>query len=476
MDNIVIGRKAEIAILKQVLENKQSDLIAVHGRRRVGKTYLVRTVFQKEMVFEMSGIHNDSLDQQLQNFYAFLNKQFKLGKKEQAPTNWLAAFWQLSNAIEKIKTTKKKVIFIDELPWLDTPKSMFISALENFWNSWASKRNDIVLVVCGSAASWIIKNIINNRGGLHNRITRQINLHPFTLKETEDFLHYKKAKLNHYQITQLYMAMGGVPYYLNYVEPGLSTTEIIQAECFTKQGRLTYEFDNLYASLFKNPEKHIEVIMALAKHKSGLQRNDLAKALKISSGGGLTKVLFELQESGFITATIPYQKQKRYVQYKLIDEFTIFYLKFMHNRDIKTINWKVESTTQSYKSWCGFAFESVCLKHIPQIKDALQINGMISYASSWYYKGKSNGAQIDLLLDRNDHTINLFEIKFHSDLYEITKKYAQELKNKIALFSKINNTKKMILLTGLSVYGFTKTINSIGLLDNQITLEKLFKA
>jgi uncharacterized protein len=462
MEDTIIGRKEETAILRKLLNNKQSDLIVVHGRRRVGKTYLVRTVYQKELVFEMSGIHNDSLEQQLQNFYQFLSTQFSLGKRHKIPTNWLAAFWQLEQAIEKIKSPKKKVIFIDELPWLDTPKSMFLSALENFWNSWASKRKDIILVLCGSAASWIIKHIINNRGGLHNRISRQINLYPFTLKETEAFLQYKKVKLNQYQIVQLYMTMGGIPYYLNYVEPGLSATEVIQNECFNTQGRLTYEFANLYASLFKNAEKHIAVIMALAKHKSGLQRNDLAQALKISSGGGLTKVLFELQESGFISAAVPYQKQKRYVQYKLIDEFTIFYLKFMHNRDLKTINWKLESITQSYKSWCGFAFERVCLKHLTAIKNALQINGIISYASSWYAKDQSNGAQIDLLLDRKDNTINVLEIKFYKEPYEISKKYAQELR-------------KMILLTGLSTYGFTKNLNSIGLIDNQITLEQLFE-
>jgi AAA+ ATPase superfamily predicted ATPase len=477
MNTEIIGRESEIKILERLLESREPELLAVYGRRRVGKTFLIKTYYKQYLAFSCSGQHQGKTREQLINFTEQLNVHFPPKKPMLAVSTWQEAFNRLRECIETIKHKKKKVIFFDELPWLDSHKSGFLSSFSYFWNAYASQRGDILVVICGSAASWIIDKVVNNKGGLHNRITQRIRLLPFTLGETGKYLQHRNINPGHYQLLQLYMVTGGVPAYLNAIERGKSVAQNIENSCFSKDGILVNEFDNLYSALFSTPERHIQVIQALAKKNKGLTRSEILKTGKLLTGGGITSVLNELTESGFVTKSYPFGKKEKESLYRLTDEFSLFYFKFMQNRkNNEKGQWLSQQATQTYVSWCGYAFENICLKHIVQIKKALQIGGVQSSESSWV-KGRNaggDGAQIDLLIDRADQCINICEIKFSTKPFSIDKKYAGELQNKLMAFRRYTNTRKTLFLTFITTYGLSDNEYRQQLADYEITMDSLF--
>ena len=354
----------------------------------------------------------------------------------------------------------------------------FREAFDHFWNQWASQQRNLVVVICGSAAAWIITNIINNRGGLHNRVTRKMRLLPFTLGEAEDFLRSRNIVLDRYQIIQLYMAMGGVPQYLKMVDQGESATAAIERICFTKDGFLHDEFKNLFHSLFHSASKHLTVIKALAQKGGGLTRNELIHACKLQTGGGTTQILEELRESGFIEAYIPFGKTSKDAVFKLIDEFSLFHTQFMADNKLHGRgSWTVFSSKPIWAIWCGIAFEHLCLKHIDPIKYALGIHGVHSEHYVWRHKPKEGerGAQIDLLIDRNDQCINICELKFTTTAFELSKKYALELQNKLDVFQLQTKTRKALFLTMVTTYGLQNRKSYPGLIQSEVTVDALFQ-
>ncbi len=474
---MLISRHKEQAILQRALLSGQSELVAVIGRRRVGKTHLVSSVYADRIRFETSGVQNASLREQLINFQFQLKKAFGALAPEQAPKTWQEAFFALITCWEQNPSAYQKVFFFDEIPWLASRRSGFLNALSFFWNTWAVK-NNVVIVICGSAASWMIEKVVNHKGGLHNRITKRIDLQPFTLGETEAFLKSRGVALNRYQILQIYMAMGGIPHYLNEVMNGKSAIQNIEEICFSNSGMLRKEFNRLYPALFDNAKNHIAIIKALAAKWSGMSRVEILQATGLPDGGGTSTYLEELEASGFITPSPCFEKKKKEVIYRLTDEYSLFFLKFIEPLPYQGDDvWQHLSQTQSFKSWCGYAFEGICLKHILQIKKALGISGIYAEASTFYQKGQDGeaGVQVDLLLDRNDNSINLFEIKFHADPYLFTKAKADALRNKRALFQHYTQTRKHIFLSFLSVYGILDNEHSLGLVDNSIVLDALFE-
>jgi AAA+ ATPase superfamily predicted ATPase len=472
MSKLIIGRQEEISILKEKLRSNKSEFIAITGRRRVGKTYLINAYFEKEMTFHFSGILNASMQQQLQGFQFQFSNYFKKESSEKFPSNWMEAFIQLSKQLDRSRKKSKKVIFIDELPWLETHKSNFLSALEWFWNTWAIDKN-ILLIVCGSATSWMINKIVNNKGGLHNRLTQRIHLLPFTLRETTEFLKYRQIKLSPYQITQLYMAMGGIPHYLNEIKPGESAMQAIDRICFQKDGLLVNEFDNLYRALFKNAEIHLKIVFTLAKKLKGLSRKELIEISKLSDGGAVSEVLEELTWCNFITVTNSFGKTKKDSIYRLTDEFSLFYLKFMHKKN--NVNWLQLSNTTQWKSWSGYAFENICFKHLLQIKKSLGIEGVFTEFYSFKAIGnkENNGTQIDLIIDRNDGIINLCEIKFYDKKFSLSKATAQVIQNKIEVFIRETKTRKTIFPTLITSFGTDKNEYTTGFIQQEISLENL---
>lgn len=474
---VLIGRKAEKQILESTLKSSEAELIAIYGRRRVGKTFLIQSVFEKEIAFEFSGTHNAPFKTQLENFGRQLTKASKSVIPLAAPSNWSEAFAMLERWLEQHLKKEKKVVFFDEFPWLDTPRSNFLSAFSYFWNSWGVKQKNLIVVICGSAASWMIKNIVRSKGGLHNRITQSIRLLPFNLAETESFLKAKAVNLDRYQILQIYMAMGGVPFYLKNVRKGESAAQSIDRTCFTKDGVLRNEFDKLYSSLFDKADHHISIVRALSKNGKGFTRNEIINVCKLSSGGTTTTILNELEESGFITSYVPFEKATKDAIYKLTDEYSLFYLKYIeHHRSAAVNAWVRLSSSSSWKSWSGIAFETICLKHIEQIKAALGIAAVHTTESVWRYIGGKDvdGAQIDLLIDRNDYCINICEMKYSDSEYTITKAYAEDLKRKREVFKRQTKTKKTVFVTMVTTFGITSNMHSVGNVDSQMTMDELF--
>lgn len=466
----IIGRKLEQAILKESLDSDKSELIALYGRRRIGKTFLIREYFKNHLIFEMSGLFGGSLKDQLETFNKELTKRTKRTELE-ATKSWFQAFTMLESYLDKLKSGSKKVIFIDEFPWIATPKSKFLMAFENFWNTYCNKKNDLIVVICGSAASYMVQKIIKNKGGLHNRISKKIRLLPFNLFETELFLLKKGIKYTRYDLIQVYMALGGVPHYLEKLNKGLSSSQNIDKLCFSKDGVLNDEFDQLFASLFDDSERHMKLIKTLAKTNKGLTRNELINQSKLPSGGDFSIKLEELIESGFVTDYPYYQNKKQLTLYRLSDEYSRFYLKFIeNNKNGGDGTWQKLYGTHSYLSWSGFAFETLCLKHIQQIKKALRIDAIYTTSSSWF----NENAQVDMLIDRSDNVMHLFEMKFYNSEFAIDKSYYLNLKNKIAALQQDTKTRKNIFVTLITTYGIKENEYSKELVHSHLEMDVLF--
>lgn len=470
---MIIGREKEIEILKKRFASAKSEFVALYGRRRIGKTFLVRNVFEGRITFGFTGTANITLQEQLAKFNDAIQEQYPQPDRKKAES-WMEALKQIKQIVEKSKQ-KRKVIFIDELPWLDTTHSGFIPAFENFWNSWASARKDILLIVCGSAASWMINTLINNKGGLHNRVTQKIRITPFTLNECREFLKSKKITMDYYQLIQLYMVIGGIPFYWDEVEKGLSASQNIDKLCFQSNGVLTEEFKNLFKSLFTKAERHEAVIATLAKKSKGLTRDEISSESKLANGGGLTRILDELEESGFIRRYMPFGKKAKNSLYQLSDFFSLFYLKWMEGQKfLHKDHWLSMIENPKYRAWSGYAFEQVCLAHIAQIRMALGIERIGTESSSWKSTKSKNGAQIDLLIDRRDGVINLCEMKFSVGEFIIDKKYDGELRNKMVAFKNETQTKKSIFLTMITTFGLQQNAYS-GNVQNDLKMDVLFE-
>ena len=478
MENI-IGRNFEKNELQKALSSTKSELIAIVGRRRVGKTFLIRNFLEEHMKLEITGVQNNPMQVQLLNFMSSL-KTFKLVEKESLfsePKTWLEAFEILKQSLESLPKGEKIVLFFDELPWLANGKSDFISAFDFFWNAWASKQN-LMIVICGSSASWMNQKIINNKGGLHNRITRLIRIKPFNLAETALFLKHKGINFPNYQILQIYMAIGGIPLYLEFIDKDRSVAENITDLCLKTSGFLYDEYERLLPSLFLHYQVHSTIIQALAKKRKGLTREEVLAETKLQNGGTFTKYLDELIQSDFVDFYRPFGKSKKDTLYRLTDMFCLFYFAYiLPDRGNKTPNFDMLNQSQSYKSWAGYTFENVWMSHILPIKKALGIAGVSTSTASFFAKPKDglDGTQIDLLIERSDNTIHLCEIKFLTDELIMDKSMAENLRNKRAVFNYHTKNKKHIFNTFITTYGHKSNSYSTQYIDQSITMDVLFE-
>jgi AAA+ ATPase superfamily predicted ATPase len=472
MSNALVGRRREKEELLDIFGSGRAEFVTVYGRRRVGKTFLVNSLFAKEYVFKVTAIMDGNTQRQLKNFAGALSEYGNVGGFEL--TDWFAAFEQLRALLER-SNKKRKVVFIDEMPWFDTQGSRFIPALEHFWNGWASAQNDIMLIVCGSAASWIVKKLFRNRGGLHNRVTRRILLQPFTLAECRLYASREGLPVDEVSLLESYMVFGGIPYYLSLINKNLSLTQNISRLCFSYGGELSEEFNNLYASLFRNASRHNLVVEAIGKKKAGITREEIKKITKLPEGGILAETLDELELSGFIRKYSPFARKKKGMLYQLVDHFSLFHLAFIKDSSSNDPDyWMKMRETQAFRTWRGYAFEQVCLSHVGQIKMALGITGVITHVESWRSEQSDPGAQIDLLINRNDQVISICEMKYSDSELAITKKYAHELRNKRNVFLEETGTKKAVYIALVTPIGVKRndyydTVQSI------ITAEDLIR-
>jgi hypothetical protein len=472
MDTI-FGRNNEIKIFNEAMTSRQSEFIAVTGRRRIGKTFLINTFFKEDICFYMTGVQNQTIKVQLR---AFANElAYRQKKIVSAPEDWIEAFAILRDYVETVKTTKRKVIFFDELAWIDTPRSGFLQIFAHFWNSWAAWTKDIVLVIAGSSTSWIVNKVYNDRGGLHNRVTKRIWLEPFKLHETEAFFKSRNITLSRYDIVVLYMALGGVPFYLNEVKSGESATQCIERLCFAEGGILKNEFENLYASIFNQPETHLKIVKTLAQYPHGMERNDLLKQSKVTNSGGATKVLDELVATGYLNYMIPLNKKSNGGKYILADFYSRFYLNFINNR--KITNWLSQIDSSAYKTWCGLAFEWLCHYHRKEIVKALGISGIRTSTSYLNIKDETGKmtAQIDMLIDRADNAINLCEIKFSNDIYTLSKAEGDNIRKKMFYLQEQLKKRKSIFPIMITTFGCEKNMHYLGVITNQLDMSCLFQ-
>jgi AAA+ ATPase superfamily predicted ATPase len=473
---LLIGRSWEINELQEALKSPRSEMIALLGRRRVGKTFLIRQEYEPLFYFSLTGMQSADNALQLSNFAKKLTEYSKADLPVKAPENWRDAFDLLQIFLLRSKQSRKKVIFFDELPWLAPPQSGFLEALGYFWNDWAAQ-NQVVIVLCGSAASWMIQKVVHHKGSLHNRITRTLHLQPFTLNETSLFFASRNIDLNHYQIIQLYMVTGGIPFYLEEIQKGQSVAQNIDRLCFSDHGLLKDEFDKLYASLYDKPERHVRIIRTLSSKWGGLTRTELVSQTGMTDGGSVTRSLTELEQADFITSIPPFDKKKKETLYRLTDNFSLFYLKFMEGRKKSGEGSFVKlESMQAWKIWCGYAFENICFTHLKPFKAALGIAAVYTEVGSYVRKGTvdQTGAQIDMLIDRSDGIINLCEMKFYDAPFVITKKYAEDLRNKRAALREAA-PKKSIFITLVTCFGLQDNTYAKELVQNQILIDQLFE-
>ncbi|MEZ4223433.1 MAG: ATP-binding protein [Polyangiaceae bacterium] len=470
----IVGRAVEQSRLRRSLDSNAPELVAIYGRRRVGKTYLVREFFGDQISFELTGSYQATLREQLQNFQLALRAAGASDMNR--PSNWGEAFAQLRQFLEPA-AGHRQVVFLDELPWLASRRSGFLRAFEHFWNAWASKQKWLVVVVCGSAASWMIQKLLHAKGGLHNRVTASIRVDPFTLAEAHEFLNRGGAESSIHQTLELYMALGGVPFYLREVDRGESAAQAIDRICFSRSGLLRDEFGKLFASLFEHSERHQGIVRALARKKSGMTRGELIEAAGLSTGGGTTTLLEELEESGFLLRVGSFGRDVRDSVYRLADEFSSFHLRWLDRRRAGE-DWLTRRNSPAWTAWSGTTFESICIKHLAQLKTALGIAGVETTESTWFHQARGpdeQGAQIDLLIDRRDDCINVCEMKLTDDLFVIDKRYAADLRRKLSVFREVSGTRKSLFLTLVTRRGLRPNQYSRELVAKEVRLEELFR-
>ena len=477
--SVIIGRKQEKEELMNIYHRKQAQLVAVYGRRRVGKTYLVRELFKDQFVFYHTGVSPielqdaNLLDAQLTAFNSSLVRYG--AETDTRPKDWHEAFSRLIALLEKTDKKSRAVVFLDEMPWMDTPRSGFMTAFEHFWNGWGAAQDNLMFIVCGSATAWIQDNLINSYGGLYDRVNAEIQLSPFSLGETEQMLQMMNVTLSRYDILQLYMTTGGIPMYLSYVQPGYSLAQIIDMLFFNHKAKLKGEYDRLFNSIFRSPEQYKTVVSLLAKRHIGYSREEISKLTGISSGKGLSDLLHTLEASDFIDYYKPFENKKRNMLYRLIDPFCLFYLSQVEGLNRDEHFWQDNENHPSLHTWRGHAFENACLHHVSQIKSAMGVGGVSSENSSWTLQGEEGqkGMQIDLVINRSDRVVNLCEMKFVNTEFEVKNDYEMTLRHRLNWMTDHVSRRQNVQMTLVTTYGLKYGIHS-GIFQRVVTLDSLF--
>ena len=474
----MIGRTDECRTLERCLERNEAQLIIVHGRRRVGKTFLINRFFENGFDFKLTGEYKAPKESQLENFSLELNRRTR--SVHDIPKTWKEAFEELRGYLSSLPKGEKHIVFFDEMPWMDTPKSGFLPAFEYFWNDFGSAMDGLVFILCGSATAWISEHIDHNKGGLFDRRTCSLFLQPFCLRETEAYLNMLGIEWSEYDIAQCYMILGGIPYYLSFLNPEMSLNENIDHLFFRKNAELADEFDCLYRTLFRSSRDYTELVTILSRKRSGLTMSEIASQSGKVLNGNLTAKIQDLVQSGFVRVNPHFGRKKKDVRYQLADYFTLFYFRFVKDHYGKDEQfWSHTYENPARYVWAGLTFELLCRDHIDQIRQKLGISGVLTDISTWHSRAdeesdRDSGAQIDLIIDRRDHTISLCEIKFSQNEFGIDKAYDMVLRNKIGAFRQETGTGKTLQLVMITTYGLKKNKYS-SLAAGQVVLEDLFR-
>lgn len=480
----VIGREEELDTISRLYASERSEFLAIYGQRRVGKSFLIEEALGNKITFSAVGLYQkidkDSPEKvesyrqkQLAHFYNSL-REYGLPKEGNlAPTSWMEAL-ELLKKLLKSKRAKRKVVFIDELPWLAGPQSAeLLEELGHFWNSWAGMRKDIFLIVCGSATSWMVDNVLRDYGGLYGRITERIFLKPFTLAECERYWNKRGFHLSRFEIALTYMVIGGVPFYMDSIRPDRTMADNINAIYFDKD-KARQEFKDVYTSLYSSSETYIEVVRQLGKRFYGMTRDELLKAVEKKGGGTFTDILDNLIDSGIIRSYTLYGGPRKQTVYQLVDFFTLFYLRFVENTDFTS--WRSVQRSKPFYTWAGNTFELLVLEHMPKLADALRIK---EYATPFSWRGKTpdgEGVQVNLIIpattERADY---ICEMKFSEGKYTLSNDDAEEFARQIAALSisKIHKPTHSIYVALVTSLGVTDSKHRIHV-NELVTLDSLF--
>lgn len=473
--NEIIGREYEKRLLQERYDSGEAELVIVYGRRRVGKTFLVKKYFENQLDFYLTGVFNCSRQVQLGNFAMALEEYS--GDSVSVPTDWTSAFMQLKRFLKSKPQDQRQLVFIDEMPWLATAKSDFLTAFEMFWNGWGATQNNLMLIVCGSATTWITDKLLSNKGGLFNRCTLRLCLSPFTLGETEQYLVSKNINMSRHDIAECYMIMGGIPFYLKQMSSTMPYNANIDNIFFKKNALLQNEFNSLYNTLFSNADTYIRIVEALSVKNMGLTRKEIVQVSKLSDNGVLTKMLDDLIASGLVVAYNYWGSHKKNTLFQICDFFTLFYFRFIKNQPGHDENfWTKTIDNPSRRTWAGLSFEMLCKCHIAQIKRKIGISAVLADTSVWFRRGDDSepGCQIDLLINRRDHVINVCECKFSMGEYVIDRKYEADIMHKLDSFRKDSKTKSAIHFTMITTYGLARNSHS-SIVQSQVSLDDLFE-
>ena len=471
----IIGRKAEIKRLTAAVDSPRSEFIALYGRRRVGKTFLINQVFRNQFIFKMTGVIEGTLKDQ---FTAFADAMSDYGYDiPEMPKDWMSAFIMLKNALkQKVNSGERCIIFIDELPAMDAEGANVASAVGYFWNNWASQFDNIVFIICGSATSWMITNVIDSKGGLHDRITVEMPIHPFTLKEVESYLESQRFIWNRQIILQAYMIFGGIPYYLSLLDREESLVQNVDRMFFSQDMQMRREFRRLFNTLYKNPDRYIDVIKALSKSREGLTRGELAKELKCANNGHLGKQLEDLVFCDLIRKNVVREKEIKSKDsiYQICDFFSLFYMAFIDKAEVEMQYWAHHINTPEINSWMGLTFERICMAHIQQIKHALHIDTISTISYSWRSKTSTPAAQIDIIIERADKIVNICEVKYSQDEYNLNKEEYDKICKRKNVFIQETGLRHAPWITMITTEGVAQGKYS-EMIQSQVRLDELFE-
>lgn len=472
--NTIIGREQEIKKLSAAVDRVRPEFIALYGRRRVGKTFLINQMFRNQFAFKMTGVIEGTLKDQFTAFVDAMN-DYGFDVPEQ-PKDWMQAFIMLKNALKKkVNNGEQCIVFIDELPAMDAEGSNVAGAVGYFWNSWASQYDNFVFIICGSATSWMITNVIDSKGGLHDRITVEMPIHPFTLKETEQYLEYQNFLWNRQMVLQAYMIFGGIPYYLSLLDKEESLVQNVDRLFFSQDIQMRREFRRLFNTLYKNPEKYIDIIKALNKSRKGLTREEIASELKCSNNGHLGKQLEDLVCCDLIRKNIVREKEikRKDAIYQLCDFFSLFYLTFIERAEVEQQYWSHHINTPEVNSWMGLTYERICMAHIQQIKHSLHLDTISTLSYSWRSKTSTPAAQIDIIIERADKIINICEVKYCQGEYNLDKDEYERINKRKNAFIQETGLRHVPWLTMITTEGVARGKYS-EMIQTQVTLDDLF--
>lgn len=446
---LIIGRKAEQRDLDEWCHSAKPELICVYGRRRVGKTYLVQNAFEGQFAFFATGSDDRRNAVQLKAFHAALRRA---GCAERTvPQDWFEAFNRLRLALEQPDVVRascgRRVVFLDEFPWLAAKRSDFLAAFSDFWNGWASCQSDLVVIICGSATSWIVKNILENTASMYNRVTRQLYVAPFDLHDVEEMTQSLRLGWSRDAVLQCYLVFGGLPYYLDMLDRRKSLSQNIDALCLGTNAPLRREVPLLMEASLGNAPLHRAILRELAQSKVGIRRMDLANRVEGGTTGSFKRALDDLEKCGYIRCyTNRYERRKPSV-YQLVDPFLLFGFRFMVDRAPDghgLVSWKDFERTPAYYAWRGNAFEIACVNHTRQIKHAIGISAVKTEDFPWSSSTSEPGAQIDMVIERADGVTNLCEMKYTDGPFVADREFEEDMARRRRVFQIESATKNTV--------------------------------